>query len=209
MKNVQSILTFVEEAERLKTVLRTAWLSDGQRESTAAHSWRLALFAGILLDEFPELDGKKVLMLALVHDLGELYDGDISAALRPDAGEKYKKEKAAIDRLAAILGGEAGEKFKILWQEYEAGETGEARLIKALDKAETIIQHNQGKNPPDFDYDFNLEYGQAYFQGGYFRRSSSGESGQEEMLISERGQELLSQLRQKIDGDTRRRMEEE
>ena len=87
MKNVQSILTFVEEAERLKTVLRTAWLSDGQRESTAAHSWRLALFAGILLDEFPELDGKKVLMLALVHDLGELYDGDISAALRPDAGE--------------------------------------------------------------------------------------------------------------------------
>ena len=50
-----------------------------------------------------------------------------------------------------------------LWQEYNGNATEEARLVKALDKAETILQHNQGKNPPDFDYGFNLEYGKPYF----------------------------------------------
>ena len=50
-----------------------------------------------------------------------------------------------------------------LWQEYNGNATEEARLVKALDKAETILQHNQGKNPSDFDYGFNLEYGKPYF----------------------------------------------
>jgi putative hydrolase of HD superfamily len=49
-----------------------------------------------------------------------------------------------------------------LWDEYEAASTAEARLAKALDKLETIIQHNQGVNPPTFDYDFNLRYGRQY-----------------------------------------------
>ena len=49
----------------------------------------------------------------------------------------------------------------VLWEEYNA--TPEARLVKALDKAETILQHNQGRNPQDFDYRFNLDYGKGYF----------------------------------------------
>ena len=159
MSNVSRYLDFIKEAEKLKTVFRTAWLSDGQRETTAAHSWRLALLAGILLEEFPELDGRRVLLLALIHDLGEIDGGDISAALRPDAGEKRRMEQAAIDRLSGVLDEKTGLWLRALWEEYEAGETPEARLVKALDKAETIIQHNQGKNPPDFDYVFNLEYG--------------------------------------------------
>lgn len=47
-----------------------------------------------------------------------------------------------------------------LWDEYELAETLEAKIVKGLDKLETIMQHNQGKNPPDFDYEFNLSYGQ-------------------------------------------------
>lgn len=208
MKKESDYLSFIKETERLKTVLRTAWLSDGSRESTAAHSWRLALLAGVMLEEFPELDGKKVLMLALVHDLGELYDGDISAALRPDEKEKYRKEKAALDRLARILGGDAGERLLKLWQEYEAGETAEARLVKALDKAETIIQHNQGINPPDFDYEFNLEYGKKYFRREYLCRESP-EKGETDGQTGEREWELLSGLRRQIDEDTGRRIKNE
>ena len=52
-----------------------------------------------------------------------------------------------------------------LWKEYNEAVSKEARLVKALDKAETIMQHNQGCNPAGFDYDFNLEYGQEYFSG--------------------------------------------
>ncbi len=49
-----------------------------------------------------------------------------------------------------------------LWDEYEAAATPEAKIAKALDKLETILQHNQGANPPDFDYVFNLPYGKKF-----------------------------------------------
>ncbi len=58
-----------------------------------------------------------------------------------------------------------GRRLLDLWDEYEAAETAEARLAKALDKLETILQHNQGRNPPDFDYRFNLDYGRRYTAG--------------------------------------------
>ena len=45
-----------------------------------------------------------------------------------------------------------------LWDEYEAATTAEAKVAKALDKLETLLQHNQGANPPDFDYEFNISY---------------------------------------------------
>jgi putative hydrolases of HD superfamily len=51
-----------------------------------------------------------------------------------------------------------------LWEEYNSNETPEAKLIKALDKAETILQHNRGDNPEEFYYRFNLEYGKEYFK---------------------------------------------
>ena len=53
----------------------------------------------------------------------------------------------------------------MLWDEYEAAASPEARLVKALDKLETILQHNQGRNPPGFDYRFNLGYGRQYTGG--------------------------------------------
>ena len=99
MTLLQSYLEFIKELELLKNITRTAWTSAGKKESTAEHSWRLALFTGIISQEFPELDGKKLLMMALVHDLGEIYDGDISAALLPDPDEKYKSEAGSVSRL--------------------------------------------------------------------------------------------------------------
>jgi hypothetical protein len=50
-------------------------------------------------------------------------------------------------------------RLSALWEEYEAGETAEARWVKALDKIETLMTHAEGANPPDFDYAFNLDYG--------------------------------------------------
>lgn len=64
--------------------------------------------------------------------------------------------------LSLLPESQAEELFK-LWVEYNENRTAEAKLVKALDKAETIIQHNQGENPPDFDYEFNLDYGKQYF----------------------------------------------
>ncbi|WP_326975092.1 HD domain-containing protein [Caproicibacter sp. BJN0012] len=161
---IKKLISFIEESEKLKSVVRTAWTSEGRRESTAEHSWRLALFAGVLSDSFPELDLSKILMMSLIHDIGEIYEGDISAASCPDKRAKYAAEYQAAQSVFAILPEPQASRLMDIWMEYNDNSTPEAKLVKALDKAETIIQHNQGNNPPDFDYQFNLEYGKEYFQ---------------------------------------------
>ncbi len=157
-------IAFIEEAEKLKSVVRTAWTSSGRRESTAEHSWRLALLAGVMTEYYPELDLAKVIMMCLIHDIGEIYEGDISAALNPDKDDKYDMEYKAAHSVFSLLPERQAKQMLDLWQEYNGNTTPEAKLVKALDKAETIIQHNQGDNPADFDYQFNLEYGKEYFK---------------------------------------------
>lgn len=181
---VEAYTDFIKEAEGLKSTLRTAWTAEGRQESTAEHSWRLALFAGVMCREFPELDWEKILMMCLVHDLGERYSGDISAALKPDADDKLNQERADVQRICRFLPKEGAGEVSGLWEEYSQGITPEARFVKALDKAETIIQHSQGRNPAGFDYEFNLEYGKEYFDRD----------------------ERLEALRSLIDAETRKRM---
>lgn len=162
-ETIDAYLAFMKETELLKSVTRTAWTGSGKQESTAEHSWHLALFAAVMLEEYPGLDIRKTLLMCLLHDIGEIYEGDISAALHPNSSRKYQEEYRAASRVFSLLPEKQKEDFMAVWQEYEDGQTPEARLVKALDKAETIIQHNTGKNPPDFDYDFNLQYGKSYF----------------------------------------------
>ena len=70
-------------AERLKCSLRHSWTSSGRQESVAEHSWRLALLAALVSDEFPGLDREKLLLLCLFHDIGEAFTGDIPPLRRP------------------------------------------------------------------------------------------------------------------------------
>lgn len=158
----RNLIAFVKELENLKDMTRTAWTKEGRRESVAEHSWRLTVFAMVLENYFPDIDFNKVLRLCLVHDLGEAYEGDVSATIAVDPEDKLKKEEAALLRLTAPLPESMQNTFRDLWREYTSGDTNEAKLAKALDKMETIIQHNQGNNPLDFDYEFNLEYGKEY-----------------------------------------------
>lgn len=164
MHPLEKQIAFIKEAEGLKSVVREAWTSSGRRESTAEHSWRLALMAGLLASSF-DVDVGKTLLMCLIHDLGERYMGDISAASNPDQDEKRLLEERDVGRMLSLLPKAQEEALLALWREYNGSSTAEARLVKALDKAETILQHNQGENPPDFDYEFNLHYGKAYFQG--------------------------------------------
>lgn len=166
MEKLIRYLRFIREAERLKNVLRTAYTSEGRHESTAEHSWRLALLAAVLTGERPELDMQRVMLTCLIHDLGEAFDGDVPAIAQTAPGVKAASELAAMERLTRLLPPEAGATIGEIWEEYEACQTPEARWVKALDKAETIIQHNQGANPAGFDYAFNLTYGSEYFDDG-------------------------------------------
>jgi putative hydrolases of HD superfamily len=158
------VLEFLRDAERLKNVTRTSWTSAGQQESVAEHTWRLALMAVVLESAFPGVDMAKLMKMCVVHDLGEAIGGDISATLQPPEG-KAEQERRDLLELLAPLPASVRDRIVALWDEYEAGSTPEARIAKALDKLETIMQHNQGANPPAFDYRFNLEYGKRYTTG--------------------------------------------
>lgn len=185
MERLDAYIRFIQEAEGLKSVTRTAWTAAGRRESTAEHTWRLTLLASLMVEFYPQLDRYRVLMLCLVHDLGELYGGDLCASDLPDPDEKQAMELEGVERLFSFLPERRRAEFRGIWDEYEAAQTPEARLVKALDKAETLLQHNQGKNPADFDYDFNLGYGADWF----------------------RGDPVLEELRRTLDAGTRARME--
>ena len=95
-----------------------------------------------------------------MHDLGEAISGDIPAVEQVNVPDKSALERADLVTLLSHLPETIHAQFLALWDEYENASSPEARLVKGLDKIETIIQHNQGKNPPDFDYSFNLTYGQ-------------------------------------------------
>ena len=163
MNNIDKVIRFIKEIENLKSVTRTAWTKTGRRESTAEHSWRLAMLLMVLREDFKDLDIDKAIKMSLVHDLGELYDGDISAKLQNDNDNKAEMEEKAMRRMLTILPENLAENIYDLWKEYNECSTKEAKLVKAMDKLETIVQHNQGENPEDFDYEFNLQYGKQYF----------------------------------------------
>lgn len=162
MDDFGGIVAFLKEAERLKATRRSAWTSTGEPETVAAHSWRLCLMAMVLADQFPEVNLDRVLRMLVVHDLGEALHGDIPAPQQAAAGAKAEDERRDLLALLTPLPAASQERILQLWDEYEACETPEARLAKGLDKLETILQHNQGQNPADFDYEFNLQYGRRF-----------------------------------------------
>ncbi len=159
---IDGVLSFLRAAERLKTLTRSAWTSTGQPESVAEHTWRLCLMAMVCHRYFPEVRFPRLIKMCLIHDLGEAIRGDIPAPLQAGQGSKAGEERADLLRLIEPLPPPLRAEIVELWDEYEAAVSPEARLAKGLDKLETILQHNQGKNPADFDYDFNLQYGRQY-----------------------------------------------
>ncbi|KFI07358.1 HD family hydrolase [Massilia sp. BSC265] len=159
---IQGRLAFLKAAEALKDTLRSGHTAGGRSESTAEHSWRLCLLALAFEDQLPGVDMLRLLKLCIVHDLGEAIHGDIPAVAQVDKEAKQLQERQDMLELTASLDAPLRTQVMSLWEEYDAAETPEARLAKALDKLETVLQHNQGKNPPGFDYAFNLGYGQHH-----------------------------------------------
>jgi len=159
---LSQILTFLQTAESLKSTLRSAHTSFGRPESVAEHTWRLCLLVMVLAPEFPEVDAHRLMKICLIHDLGEALQGDIPAPLQDPNFDKSQSEREDLLELLSPLPELQRGEILELWEEYEQAATPEAKLAKAFDKLETLLQHTQGQNPPDFDYAFNLDYGRRY-----------------------------------------------
>ena len=152
------LLSILHTAEHLKDVTRHAYTSAGRHESVAEHSWRLCLMAFFLRDEFPDVDMDKVISMGLIHDLGEIFTGDIPTFLKTDADTQTEDELLA--QWVATLPAPYGDEMAALYAEMNALETPEAKLYKSLDKLEAVIQHNE--SPLDTweenEYSLNLTY---------------------------------------------------
>jgi len=159
---IEAILTFLRSAERLKTVARSGWTSAGDPESVAEHTWRLCLMAMLFYGANSDIDVLRLLKLCVIHDLGEALGGDVPAPAQVGGNGKAAQERSDLLDLIQPLPPMLRQEIVELWDEYEAGNSVEGRLAKGLDKLETILQHTQGRNPPGFDYSFNLEYGKRY-----------------------------------------------
>lgn len=154
----KELLRVLHTAERLKDETRHCYTSGRRRESVAEHSWRLALTALFLRDEFPALDMDRVIRMCLIHDLGECFTGDIPSFLK--SGGDEERERSALETWVASLPAPYSVELKTLYAEMDALETDEARLYKALDKLEAVIQHNESDIATWLprEYELNLTY---------------------------------------------------
>ena len=156
--NAREYLEILHVAERLKDTPRHCTTSNGRTESVAEHSWRVSLMAFLLRHEFPELDTDKVIRMCLVHDLGECFTGDIPTFVKTDADRDV--EDSLLDQWVRSLPEEISSDFAALYNEMDAQETTEAKVYKALDKLEALIQHNESplSTWSDNEFEFNKTY---------------------------------------------------
>ena len=155
----RAFIEIMATAERLKNTFRHSWTSEGRRESVAEHSWRLALMALLLEKDYPEVDINKVIKMCLLHDMGEAFTGDIPAFEKTESDTEV--EDHAVQIWLNALPSEISNDFKTLFTEMNEMQTSEARLYKALDKLEALIQHNEADLSTwlPLEYDLQMVYG--------------------------------------------------
>ena len=146
MRRLDQQMRFVTEAGLLKRVLRQTMLTDpARRENSAEHSWHLAVMA-LALGEYapPGTDLGRVIAMLLLHDLVEIDAGDLFAYAGPDQQQRQEAaERAAADRLFALLPAGQAAGTRALWDEFEERRTAEARFARALDRLQPMLANMQ------------------------------------------------------------------
>ena len=195
----QEVLEILHVAERLKCNTRHCDTSTGRRESVAEHSWRLCLFA-MLLEQEPEfrsLDTDRVLRMCLIHDLGEAFTGDIPAFSK--SAQDEGREQALYEDWIAQFPPANRAQFQALLAEMTALATPEAKLHKALDKLEAVIQHNEASLDSwlPLEYDLQRTYGQEAVEFSPYLRALKAEIDRwtEEKIAAAQPQAQRSEIR--------------
>ena len=140
-KKLQKQIEFAIEIDKMKQILRRNLIADGsKREDDAAHSWHLAVMA-MLLEEYSaeKIDVNRVIKIALVHDLVEVYAGDTFAYDSKGYEDKEEREREAAAKLFGMLESEQGMQIRSLWDEFEEGETAEAKYANAIDRIQPLL----------------------------------------------------------------------
>ena len=141
MDRLDKQMKFILEVDKLKNVYRQTYISDASRkENDSEHSWHLAIMC-LLLKEYANesIDLIKVITMVLIHDIVEIDAGDTYAYDFEAAETKKEKEFKAAERIFNILPKDQADDFRKIWDEFEEGETSEAKFANALDKVQPLM----------------------------------------------------------------------
>ena len=141
MERLKKQMEFLIEIDKLKNIFRQSLIADKSRnENDAEHSWHMAMYATILEEYAPkDTDILKVIKMALIHDIIEIYAGDTFLYDEEMIKSKEKREKEAAEKIYSILPTKQGEEIKSLWLEFEEKKTNEAIFCATLDRIQPII----------------------------------------------------------------------
>jgi putative hydrolase of HD superfamily len=135
-------IRFIAEADKLKTILRQTYLSNGERqENDAEHSWHLTLLTMVVAEHsnVPNLDVLRVLKMLIIHDLVEIDAGDTFAYDTARMAGQHEREAIAADRIFGMLPADQCAEFRALWDEFEARATPEAKFAAAVDRFQPMM----------------------------------------------------------------------
>lgn len=161
MSRLEKQMEFIIEIDKLKNVIRQNYIADGTRkESDTDHSWHLAMMC-FLLEEHSnkEIDLLKTIKMVLIHDIVEIDAGDTYAYDKNGEGDKRERELLAAERIFNILPEDQAKKMRILWDEFEEGETAEAKFANTLDKVQPAILNNKSGGKSWLEH--GVEYSQV------------------------------------------------
>lgn len=142
-RRLASQVAFLNEADKLKSVVRGTTLCDASRyENSAEHSWHLTLYALVLADQAgPDVDIMRVIKMLILHDLVEIDAGDNPIYGNHDIAEMEALEKAAADRIFGLLPNDLRDGLRATWEEFEAAESPSAKFAKSLDRFQPPMQN--------------------------------------------------------------------
>ncbi len=153
-ERLEQQINFLNEACKLKSVMRATELCDNSRyENSAEHSWHLTLYALVLSDQAkPEVDINRVIKMLILHDLVEIDAGDNPIFGDYDATAMEVQEKLAADRIFGLLPNDLGRDLRVIWEEFEAAKTPSAQFAKSLDRFQPPMQNLQSGGGSWIDY---------------------------------------------------------
>jgi putative hydrolase of HD superfamily len=147
-------MAFLNEADKLKSILRATTLCDGSRsENSGEQSWHIALYALVLGEHAPDgVDINRVIKMLLLHDLVEIDAGDAPIFGDHDVSAMEAKETKAADRIFGILPDDQNEELRAIWNEFEAAQTPDAIFAKSLDRFQPPNQNLMSNGGSWTDY---------------------------------------------------------
>jgi len=178
-------IAFIKEIDKLKYIQRKTKLFNSERnENDAEHSWHLALMAIVLADHSDApIDVLKVVKMVLIHDIVEIDAGDVFIYDMIKSHSNTDEERMAANRIFGLLPKNQAEELIAIWEEFEAGETNEAKFAKSMDRLEPLLQ-NTSNNGGTWK-EFGVNYDKVYEKKSVIKNGSKSLWNYAEGLINE------------------------